>query len=132
MSTPEQNKDLIRRFMAVFSTGDIAGILSLMDPEATYWVAGTMPISGTHSREAFAKLHDQVIETCTGPIVLKPTVFTTEDNRVAVETESLTHTKSGRTYSNHYHFLFEIRDDKILSVCEYLDTMHANAILCTP
>jgi ketosteroid isomerase-like protein len=51
---------------------------------------------------------------------------------VAVEAESFTQTKTGRTYNNLYHFLFKIRGDKISAVKEYLDTMHANTVLCTP
>lgn len=127
----ETNKALVARFMEVFSTGDSAGVVGMMHPEGTWWVAGTMPISGTYSRDAFGKLLDEVSTTCKGPIQLFPKTFTAEGNRVAVETESLAHTLSGRTYANQYHFLFEIKDGLILRIKEYLDTMHTNAVLCT-
>jgi ketosteroid isomerase-like protein len=118
--------------MEVFSKGDTAGVVESMDPEGTWWVAGTMPISGTYTREQFATLLDGVSETCEGPIELIPHEFTVSGDRVAVETESRARTLSGRTYNNHYHFLFVLRGDKILRVKEYLDTMHTNAVLCTP
>ena len=38
--------------------------------------------------------------------------------------------KSGKTYQNRYHFLCEVRGGKIQAVREYLDTMHANEVLC--
>lgn len=41
-------------------------------------------------------------------------------------------TRNGRRYNNLYHFLFKLRDGKVAAVKEYLDTMHTNAILCTP
>ena len=132
MRSSDDNKDLIRRFMAAFSAGDVTGVLAMMDDEATWWVAGTMPISGTYSKEAFAKLLANIGDAVTGPILLTPKAFTAEGDRVAVETESLAHTKNGRTYNNFYHFLFEIRDGKILRIKEYLDTMHTNAVFCTP
>lgn len=132
MASIEDNKALIRRFMAAFSAGDIAGVLGMLDDEATWWVAGSMPISGTYTKEAFAKLLGGISEALTGPVVLTPHAFTAEGDRVAVETESLAHTRTGRTYNNFYHFLFELRGGKILRVKEYLDTMHTNAVFCTP
>ena len=39
--------------------------------------------------------------------------------------------KNGKTYQNKYHFLMIVRDGKIHQVKEYLDTMHANEVLCS-
>jgi len=39
--------------------------------------------------------------------------------------------KNGKTYQNKYHFLLLVRDGKIQQVKEYLDTMHANDVLCS-
>ena len=66
-----------------------------------------------------------------GGIRLTPKAFTTEGDRVAVETESYAKHVNGKTYQNQYHFLFEVRGGKIRAVREYLDTMHANDVLCT-
>lgn len=132
MSGIEDNKALVRRFMEAFSQGDFKTALALLDDEATWWVAGTMPISGTYTKEAFNALLSGVGESIDGAIALTPKAFTAEGDRVAVETESLAHTHNGRTYNNLYHFLFEIRGGKILRVKEYLDTMHTMAVLCTP
>ena len=38
---------------------------------------------------------------------------------------------NGKTYQNTYHFLLVVRDGKIQSVREYLDTIHANEVLCS-
>ena len=132
MSTVDANKALIRRFMAAFSSGDYKTVLGMMDDEATWWVAGSIPLSGTYTKDAFAKLLEGMGGIIEGAIALTPKAFTAEGDRVAVETESLAHTKNGRTYNNFYHFLFEIRGDKVLRVKEYLDTMHTNDVLCTP
>ena len=72
-----------------------------------------------------------VVDTLKGPILITPKVLTAEGDRVAVEAKSLAHTNSGRTYNNRYHFLITVHDGLVTSVKEYLDTMHANAILCT-
>lgn len=132
MRNASESEAIVRKFMEVFSSGDTAGVLDLMDPDGTWWVAGTMPISGTYTREEFGKLLSGVSETCEGPIVLIPREFTIDGDRVAVETESRARTLSGRVYNNLYHFLFVLKGDKVLRVKEYLDTMHTNAVLCTP
>jgi len=132
MRNDTQTEALVRKFMDVFSRGDVAGVMDMMAADGTWWVAGTMPISGTYSREEFGALLSKVSETCKGPIVLIPHEFTIQGDRAAVETESKAETLSGRVYNNLYHFLFVLRDDKILRVKEYLDTMHTNAVLCTP
>jgi ketosteroid isomerase-like protein len=95
-------------------------------------VAGSMPISGTYDKPAFAALLGGVLETCTGPIRITPKSLVAEADHVAVEAESYTQTRTGRTYNNLYHFVFRVRDGKVASVREYLDTMHANAVLCAP
>ena len=122
---------IVRQFMNVFSAGDVDGVIDMMDPEGTWWVAGTMPISGTYSREEFGQLLRKVSETCVGPIALIPHEFTVQGDRVAVETESKAQTQDGKIYNNLYHFLFVLRDGKVLRVKEYLDTMHTNEILCS-
>lgn len=133
MNLNEQNKQTVKHFMDVFSSGDVAATLALMADSAIWWVAGTMPISGTYDKAAFGKLLAGVAATCKGGAIrLVPKAFTAEGERVAVETESFASLNNGRSYNNHYHFLFTVRDGKIAGVKEYLDTMHTNAVLCTP
>ncbi|ALE73071.1 MULTISPECIES: nuclear transport factor 2 family protein [unclassified Pseudonocardia] len=135
MSTPEErNKQTVTEFMEVFTSGDVDGILSRMTDDATWWVAGTIPgISGTKDRAGFKDMVSGIAESTTsGAIRLTPLAFTAEGDRVAVETESYTELRNGRVYNNLYHFLFTVRDGKISSVKEYLDTEHTTAVFVTP
>jgi ketosteroid isomerase-like protein len=132
--TAAANKQLVAEFMEVFSAGDVEGILGFLADSATWWVAGTMEgISGTKDKAAFGQMLSAISEsTRTGAIRLTPHAWTAEGDRVAVETESYTELKNGRVYNNLYHFLFEVRDGKIQSVREYLDTEHTSAIFLAP
>jgi hypothetical protein len=65
-----------------------------------------------------------------GALRLSPTGATAEGERVAVEAESYARMSNGKIYQNKYHFLFTVRNGKIQAVKEYLDTMHANDVLC--
>ncbi|HEX4108038.1 MAG TPA: nuclear transport factor 2 family protein [Solirubrobacteraceae bacterium] len=127
----ETNKQIVRDFMEAFGSGDIPRTMGFMARDATWWVAGTIPLSGTYTKQEFEQLLGGVVDTCKQPISLTPHAFTAEGDRVAVETESYTETNAGKVYNNHYHFLFVLRDGKIVQVKEYLDTMHTNEVLCS-
>lgn len=128
----ETNKQTVARFLELFSVGAVAETMAMMTDDATWWVAGSMPISGTYSKPQFEQLLSGVLDTCTGPIRIEPRAWTADGDRVALEAESFVDTRNGRKYNNLYHFLFKLRDGKVASVREYLDTMHANTVLCTP
>jgi ketosteroid isomerase-like protein len=130
MST-EKNKETVREFMKHFSANDLKTALGMMADDATWWVAGNFPLSGTKSKAEFAELLGKIGGAVPAGIKLSPKAFTAEGDRVAVETESSAEHTNGKKYRNQYHFLFEVRDGKIRSVKEYLDTMHANDVFCT-
>jgi ketosteroid isomerase-like protein len=132
MSIEEDNIKTVTDFLTHFSSGAVEKTMAMMTDDATWWVAGTMPISGTYDKPKFTKLLAGVLDTCTQPIKIMPHEFTAQGDRVALEAESYTETKNGRIYNNFYHFVFLVRDGKIAKVKEYLDTMHANNVLCTP
>jgi uncharacterized protein len=133
-SQEAQNKAVVTEFMEVFSKGDVDEILGMMDDSATWWVAGTMEgISGTKDKQGFGEMLGGISEGCEGGAIrLTPLAWTAEGDRVAVETESYADVKNGRTYNNLYHFVFEVRDGKIQSVKEFLDTEHTTAVFLAP
>ncbi|GAA2851736.1 nuclear transport factor 2 family protein [Pseudonocardia halophobica] len=130
----EENKKVVTEFMEVFSSGDVNGILGSLTDDATWWVAGNIPgISGTKDKSGFGEMLGGIAEgTKTGAITLTPLAFTAEGERVAVETESYAELKNGRVYNNLYHFVFTVRDGKISSVKEFLDTEHTTAVFVAP
>jgi ketosteroid isomerase-like protein len=130
----EENKKVVTEFMEVFTSGDVHGILGSLTDDATWWVAGNIPgISGTKDKAGFGEMLGGIAEgTTTGAIRLTPLAFTAEGERVAVETESYAELKNGRVYNNLYHFVFTVRDGKISSVKEFLDTEHTTAVFVAP
>jgi ketosteroid isomerase-like protein len=133
-SVEQDNKDLVTEFMEVFGTGNVDDILSFMSDTATWWVGGTMEgVSGTKNRDAFGEmLAGLAALTESGAIGLKPLAWTCQGERIAVETESYSKLNNGRVYNNFYHFVFEVRDGKIQSVREYLDTQHTYSVFLAP
>jgi ketosteroid isomerase-like protein len=89
-----------------------------------------MPISGTRTRDQVAEASRGVLGVFPHGLKFTIKTLTAEDDRVAIEAESYGRHASGRTYANQYHFLMRVRGGKIAEWREYLDTMHANDVLC--
>jgi len=126
----EENKKIVLGLFENMSSGNGAAVMNALADSATWWVAGNFPLSGTKTKAQFGELVGQLGSNIDGALKLTPSGVTAEGDRVAVEAESHAKMKNGKTYQNKYHFLFVVRDGKIQQVKEYLDTMHANDVLC--
>jgi hypothetical protein len=126
----EQNKQLARDFIEAISKGDVATISSSFHDDGQCWTIGSMPISGHFKKDQITASANRVLDLF--PDGLKITIqrMTAEDDRVAIEATSKARHANGKNYANVYHFLMRVKDGKILEWNEYLDTMHANDVLC--
>ncbi len=127
----EQNKQIVTEFLRKFSASDYDSALDMMADDGTWWVAGNMPLSGTKTKAEFTQLLAGVGEMIDGPLAIDPYAMTAEGDRVAVEATSKAEHVNGKSYRNEYHFLFVLEGGKIKHVKEYLDTIHANEVLCS-
>ncbi|MGA2408833.1 MAG: nuclear transport factor 2 family protein [Candidatus Binataceae bacterium] len=127
----EENKRIVAAFFEDMSSGNGAAVMNALADSATWWVAGSFPLSGTKTKQQFAELLGSLGPKIDGGLSIRPTGVTAEGDRVAVEAQSYGKLKNGKIYQNQYHFLIEVRDGKIQSVKEYLDTIHANDVLCS-
>ncbi len=129
MST-EKNKQIVRDFFDTLSRADIQEIVNAYTPDGFCWTAGSLPISGTSTRDQVAAAASAVLDLFPEGLKFTLKQMTAEDDRVAVEAESHGVHRSGKVYSNQYHFLVRIRDGKIAEWKEYMDTAHAGEVLC--
>ena len=127
----EDNKNVVLGLLEAMSAGNQSAVANALADSATWWVAGSFPLSGTMTKAKFCELFSNVGNATDGGLRLTCKAMTAEGDRVAVEAESYAKLKNGRIYNNQYHFLFVVRDRKIHQVKEYLDTIHANEILCS-
>lgn len=128
----EQNKKLVADFFSHFGRKDVQGALDMMTADATWWIGGKprlFPIAGLKSKAAMGEILNSLVPVMKNGLLITPKGMTAEGNKVAVEAESYGELPNGRVYNNEYHFLVEVRDGKIASVKEYLDTMHTAEIL---
>jgi len=131
MADQERNKALARAFFEHLSSGNVDALMALFDDSYTCWTAGSLPFSGTHPREVVAAMVEGVRGVFPAGLDFQVHTMTAEDDRVSVEAESHGKHVSGQTYNQRYHYLFVMRDGKIVQAKEYFDTMHANDVLCS-
>jgi hypothetical protein len=129
-SVEATNRALARRFLDAVSRADIDAIVAAYAPGGTCWTAGTMPISGTYGVDQVAAAARGVLTVFPAGLRFTIHALTAEGDRVAIEAESHGKHVSGKTYNNKYHFLLRARRGKIVEWREYMDTMHANDVLC--
>jgi len=129
-TTNELNKSIVAEFLAVFSTGNVPGILERLHDDATWWVSGKIEgFAGTKSKQEMGKLLEGVVTVYKeGALRITPLEMVAEGDRVAVEAEGYAELTNGRVYNPQSAFVFEIADGKIKRVKEYLDTQHAHDI----
>ncbi len=128
----EQNKKLVAEFFAHFKKKEVDQALAMMTDDATWWIGGKpdlFPIAGLKSKAEIGAILGELVPGTKDGLAITPKSMIAEGNKVACEAESLGIMANGRTYNNEYHFLLEIRDGKISSVKEYLDTMHTADVL---
>ncbi len=128
----EANKKLVADFFAHFGRKDVEGAMKMMAEDGTWWIGGKpelFPIAGLKSKQAITEILNSLVPGTKDGLAITPSAMIAEGNKIACEAESFGVLPNGRTYNNEYHFLIEVKDGKIASVKEYLDTMHTADVL---
>jgi ketosteroid isomerase-like protein len=129
VSQEEDNKQLVRQFFEAMSSGDVEFMVNAYDDAGTVQTMGSTLISGIYDKEQIRGFANGIYEAFPQGLSFTVVGVTAEGERVAVEAESNGKHASGKDYNNFYHFLFTIRDGRILSLKEYLDTELVTEIL---
>lgn len=130
------NKDIVRRYFEAVNAGDFGTVTALLDDDVTFWVPPSLP-DGVEFRgkEAVLKLFAESVALYAPDSGLSVTIvsLTADEDRVAAELQIRGKAASGGAdYDNWYHFLFRVKDGRITSIREHLDTLYAYRTLFVP
>jgi uncharacterized protein len=125
MSHTERNKAIVQEFLTALAAVDVERVSRVLSPDAEIWLAGNLPHSGTKSGASVMAGLPGMRNAFDGPLTIVAKAFTAEGDRVAVEGEGYGTTVMGHKYHNRYHYVFVVRDEKIVVMKEYMDTAHA-------
>ncbi len=132
MSDIEANKQLVRNFMDAMSRGAVQELLDAYAEDGYVQTMGSTPISGKYDKAQIEEFAGGIYDAFPSGLEFTIHGMTAEGDRVAVEAESNGAHVSGQNYNNFYHFLFIVRDGKVCSLTEYLDTQLVMDVLMAP
>ena len=130
MTTLESNKAVVKRFFDAMNAGDVKFIVDSYAGDGCLQTMGNTMISGTFTKEQIARSAGGIFDVFPQGIRFTILDMIAEGDKVAVEATSEGEHVSGQTYTNQYHFLFELRDGKLVRLKEYLDTERVTDVLC--
>jgi ketosteroid isomerase-like protein len=130
----EQSKDVVRKLLAKFGQCDVEGVIDMLTEDSTWWVGGKpdqFALAGPRTKEEISAILRGVLGEIPNGLEMRLRSMIAEGDTVAAEVESYGELNNGLVYNNEYHFLFNVRGEKISLAKEYLDTMHTNSIFLT-
>jgi uncharacterized protein len=125
-----ESRTVIERYVAAVQAGDTDAIRDCFAEDATWWLGGELPLSGTwRGRDAILGDFLGSIPRLYRPetISLEITSLTAEGETVALEWTSRAVTVAGEEYENRCAGVFTVRSGRIVAVREYMDTQYAAA-----
>jgi ketosteroid isomerase-like protein len=125
----EENKALVREYFRRMQAGDPT-VAEMMTEDVTWWVPQSSELGGTHrGKAAVLALMGKGVDLYQLPLRVEIEEMVAERDQVAVQLVVEAKTAAGLPYRNDYHFAFRIRDGKLASVREYVDTKYAQELL---
>ena len=123
---------VLRNYLDALIAGDIAAIESSFAPDATWWVHGRLPMSGT--KRGRAEILEFLLSAGSmyraGTQELEFGDITAAGDRAVLEWRvRAIGTATGKPYDNSYAGVFVIRDGWIVEVREYLDSLHTAEVI---
>lgn len=138
MSVAAENKDVVRRYFDAVDRGDMETVQALLDEEVSFWVPPSLPDGGEFrgKREVLALFAESfALYDAAAGLKVAISHLTAEEDRVAAELTirgRCGSSSGGAAYENHYHFLFRIRDGRVVEIREHLDSLYAYRTLFVP
>ena len=110
----EENKKVVFGFVEALLNGDIEAARATLADDATWWIPGSLPVSGTHyGKKAIFDDFMSRVPFQPGSVSIQIRNALGEGEFVAVEWTTRAKTIKGSDYENSYNYLFEIRNGKI-------------------
>ena len=125
-SNETRNETLVREFFETLSSGDLEALRPLFHRDAT-WEATAQTIPGAGLTKGRDKIIDEFLAPVRGlfepgdPKVVVHNIFS-KDDWVLAETTAIGMLSNGNEYHNRYAWVFQIRDDKVYAIREYMDS----------
>jgi len=129
----KHNEQIVRNFFETLSSGDLEKLRMLLHEQAT-WNVMAVGIQGAGEKKGRKEIIDGFLKPAReglfepkDPKVVIQNLLV-QGPRAAVEAKGLGKMKNGKEYNNRYAFMIEIKDDKIYSLHEYMDSHYVSTL----
>jgi uncharacterized protein len=135
-SEAERSRAVVLDYVSALNRGDPQELRAMFTPDATWWLSGDLPVSGTWTGPK--EIIDDFLAAMMGrldasrPVSREVKRVIADADAVAVEWTTRATARDGSAYENDYAFVFEVRDGRICAVREYVDTAKAHRVLFGP
>lgn len=121
----EHNRRVVTERFSAWSKGDRTPFFDSIAENVRWTVAGTCPGGGTwNSKETFLRESSGPMQAkLNGPMAPVLEEVLVDRDTVIVRWHGETQTKAGRPYRNCYCWVMRLRDDKIVEITSYLDSL---------
>lgn len=116
------NKQLIERFYKALGSGDGDAMASIISEDIVATAHGTCVMSGQRTYEEVIEALSLLANVTQNGIDFTILSMTEEEDRISCEVSGESVLVTGQDYNNRYHFMFRLRDERIVSIDEYFDT----------
>jgi membrane protein len=123
------NKQIVSSFFNEMSARHTEQAFALVADDATCWVPGDLPLSGTKTKDQYLAVLAAIQADFPAGLTYEVHGLTAEDDSVAAEVVCTGEHMNGKSYNNQYHFLFVVRDAQIVAVNEYMDTKQLHDLI---
>lgn len=126
-------KDTVLSFFQCLQQGDTDKMRALLAPEATWWLSGELPTSGTWSGrndildEFLAAMFARLDAEAPASQTLRR--LFADGNLALAEWTSTATTSTQQEYENDYAAVFRVESGRIVEVREYFDTGYAQRVM---
>ncbi|MCX5536549.1 nuclear transport factor 2 family protein [Streptomyces sp. NBC_00006] len=130
--TTAASKAVVQAYMDTLMKGDMDALRGFFTPDTTWTLAGDLPVSGTWTGPD--EILGEFVPTMVARLVPESMEFEFEGligegERVLAEWNSRALARTGGRYNQHCLAVFTVREGRIASVREYMDTLHAKTVV---
>jgi uncharacterized protein len=113
-----QNVETVMTYYQKLQLSDGDGMAAFLADDLSYWVYSSSPYAGHYDRTTFLAVLPGFFAKQAKPIKFTFKAVTAQDDRVCVFAFGEMPLKDGGNYDNVFHFLFRLRDGKIVEITE--------------
>jgi ketosteroid isomerase-like protein len=129
----ERTRAVVQSYVAALQRGDLPALRAAFAPNATWWLRGDLPVSGTWTgpEQILDEFLEGMVATLDPTFPVRQTVkgIVADGPTAVAEWTSHARSAAGEPYENDYAVVFEVQDERITAVREYFDTAYAQRVL---